>query len=505
MAQQKEHICRTNQSHQGSQVSEELMMVQEELQEAYNTLSDVEMQKKVTERLSGLVLVHYFDEAVPAALVLQKNAREFLNRKRARTESPEKTRCGSDEGDLDSLGMTQLGFSGLEGGELGESGAHLEAATVLQAQYRGQQVRKQKAQESQHMTMLQKHVRGHITRQRLSRQQEASSLIGRQVRGHLVRQELHKKNEAAHVIGRSWKSKKGAPKETTQAAAKEEGLPLGEAHLEPHGAGWVGSTAEAMQYGLGDGDGAVRGGSLNNSASMGSMDFLVDGITGLQAAGAAGGEDPAVSPSSSLLGELTSGFCLSPTEPQGGLFGATSHGTGGTGSMTGQTDNHASSMALDAGDVEEASSREGAVAFQFGAGPSSVAQVQLQAIQTECRSLQGKVEANERVIRAQESELRVQRSTVQGLQQMVHHKDAQLKLASEQLQQSALAIQSLQSQLRQLQQQQQMQTQHSVADDVLDEGGVGEGGLERAPSTGDSFSDFIMSDAFGEPFDTAEV
>ena len=99
----------------------------------------------------------------------------------------------------------------------------------------------------------------------------------------------------------------------------------------------------------------------------------------------------------------------------------------------------------------------------------------------------------------------MQRSTVQGLQQMVHHKDAQLKLASEQLQQSALAIQSLQSQLRQLQQQQQMQTQHSVADDVLDEGGVGEGGLERAPSTGDSFSDFIMSDAFGEPFDTAEV
>jgi len=84
---------------------------------------------------------------------------------------------------------------------------------------------------------------------------------------------------------------------------------------------------------------------------------------------------------------------------------------------------------------------------------------------------------------------------------MVHAKDAQLKLAAEQLRQRDATIQALHTQLDRMQQQQQ-QPMHPP--------GLGQGSLEvlqegsplaRAPSTGDSFSDFIMSDAF----DVADV
>ena len=132
-------------------------LLQIEIEAADSALAAVEMQKKITERLNGLVLVHYFDEAVPAALVLQKNAREFLNRKRARTDSPEKGRDGEVMLDHQvGLEAAQLGFSldglgGEVGGGLGGFGEEdeaeaggkgpEEAATLLQAQYRGQQAK----------------------------------------------------------------------------------------------------------------------------------------------------------------------------------------------------------------------------------------------------------------------------------------------------------------------------------------------------------------------------
>jgi len=263
-------LAKLNAKPTGGFEQSELQRAQESVQNAQEAFANANMEKTLSEKLNGLVLVHYLDERAEAAVVLQKNVRDMLDRKRQRTDSPPKRVIdGIDEEE-------ELEFEDFE------ASSALGAAVLLQANYRGHHVRKKAEEENQMSTVLQKHFRGHIARKALARQNDASHVLGRHVRGHLVRKDIDHQNKASRLIGRHVRNHLARKKEA--GGDERPGFQV---------------LPEQLRMDASDAD--MRATSplgQGGSSSMGSMDFIVSGLAGLPL-DMAGNHTPQLTPASS--------------------------------------------------------------------------------------------------------------------------------------------------------------------------------------------------------------
>jgi len=435
-----------------------LLSIQRRVESARQTLALFASQKQQYESLSGLVLVHYLDEAVPAALILQKNVRAMINNKRTRTESPQRG-PGSDE-------MDQLHFADkpepeeeLElldhHGELLDPKFDERYATLLQAHYRGKKVRKKVEEEAQMSTVLQKHMRGHFARKDLARRNEASHVLGRHVRGHLVRRDLAIQDAASQVIGRHVRNHlsrkhQANENEADGAACFKLDLP-NQPIINIHQ--MVDDTTAVDQ-------GVVEQGLVQRSSPLMESEPVPGPMFGSKHT--LGGHAQGPMFNTIRPGAYSGGpMCAGATEPFFKTQAATSPSNLSLGSLdflsadlqaTGMQGETISPSSL--GTKQSPGDPSGLGAQAFGhmdtiepLTSQSIQGVQVQALQAEIAALRAMTEKQENQIRECNSGMRVSKSTISGLEQMLRQKDSSINDLQYQMQQQQATIQALQNQL----------------------------------------------------------
>lgn len=408
---------------QGGQyaVSEaEQLQLQHEASEAAQAIQAAGLQRAQYEQLSGVVLVHYLDEAfvdeaVGAALVLQKNVRALL-KKRQRTESPPKYLHDEDV-------MLE---------EMNED----TAAKVLQSHYRGHHVRKTVQEESEMSKVLQKHVRGHIARKELAQRDEASHVLGKHVRGHLARKDLAKKDKAARVLGRQWRGRHGtSSRGGTYTTTGNGASPRFDFSFSGH------PTPFSNQSSIANMERQLGPGPLFNGSSLGDMPA----------------EEQQGQHSSDSMEQAAPNHLVGGGHDDCSLRGGSVHPKSEVedtewGQLSPASHNSAQLFERVLSDSESTRS-QGDVALHAEAQPCTtlLEGARVQALQAEVQTLRVQEQMRDLQIMEKASELRVSKSTVSGLEQIIQQKDSMINILQSELQKKNAKIQVLQRQLQQAQ------------------------------------------------------